>query len=217
VPGCTPLTPRCANAREYDHELRECCRGHVIRLMRVLVPMFAEQGVRWWADYGTLLGAVRNPLTTWGDYPWLRQDGRKTKGPAAGIIPHDKDADLGVLWSDWQKVRRIGIALQANGYNVAANYQRGMTKVRLSRKNHTNVDLFFWRQRPGGTLFRSGYAKVDDFKGREFPRTMLEPMTQVQWEGMTIPAPADPAAFLAMRYGPNWRKPVMANHDGVRR
>lgn len=216
APPCTRLTPRCAHAREYDHELRDCCRKHVIGIMRTLAPLLDSMKVRWWADYGTLLGAVRNPLTTWADYPWLSQEGRTTKGPHAGIIPHDKDGDLGILWTDWAKVRKLRPTLIKAGYAVSSNYSRGSMKVRVSAKNHTNIDLFFWHERQDGSLYRVGYAQVDQFKGREFHKDMLTPFSRVEWEGMRIPAPRNPEAFLTMRYG-DWRKPIMANNDGVRR
>lgn len=215
--SCTRLTPRCDDARDYNVELRKCCRSLVYDMVKTVGVMLDDLHATWWADYGTLLGAVRNPLTTWEDYPWLSQVGRRTKGPKPGIVPHDKDADFGVMWSDWARVRRIKTKLTLAGYNVTANYVRGSMKVRVSALNHTNLDLFFWRERPDGTLFRNGYAGVDKCKGREFHKSMLQPMTTVKWEGLNLPSPADPNTFLAMRYGPEWMKPIAANNDGVPR
>lgn len=216
VKQCTRFTARCKDARDYDVELRDCCRGHVIQMVRDIQRLFDKEKMRWWADYGTLLGAVRNPMTSWSDYPWLSQE-RTTSGPSAGIVPHDKDADLGAMFSEWEKVRRVRPKLIELGYNVKLDGLAGKMKVRLSQKNTTNVDVFFWREKPLGVLFRQHYAKVDSCKGREFPKAMLGPKTTVEWEGMKLPAPADPEAFLEMRYGSNWRTPVMANHDGIAR
>ena len=42
----------------------------------------------------------------------------------------------------------------------------------------------------------------------------LFPLSTVPWEGMTLPAPRDPEAFLEMRYGADWRRPVAANNKG---
>lgn len=215
---CTKGTTRCADARDYNHELRECCRDHVVGMMQVLAPLLDSLKVRWWLDYGSLLGAVRNPLTTWADYPWLPQEDRTTEGPAAGIIPHDKDADLGVAWLDWSKVSRIRPALIRAGYSVTTNHTAGMMKIRLSKTNHTNVDLFFWHERADGSMYRTGYVRgIDEFKGREFQKSFLYPLSTVEFEGMQLPAPRNPEAFCAMRYGSNWQQPVCANSDGVRR
>jgi hypothetical protein len=215
---CTALTPACPEARDYNAELPECCRGHIVGLMATLVPMLVESRVVWWADYGTLLGAVRNPLTTWADYPWLPQEGRRTKGPEPGIIPHDKDADLGIMAHDWTKLQRIKEQLEKLGYYVLANPYRPSMKLVLSETNYASVDMFFWLERRDGTLFRRHYVSgVDEFKGRDFHKTMLHPMSTVQWEGLTLAAPRDPHAFLEMRYGPGWRTPIAANNDGVAR
>lgn len=215
--GCSALTPRCGDARDYKAELRRCCRGHVVRLMTRVSEALNEIGATWWVDYGTLLGAVRNPLTTWADYPWLPQEGRAEGPLVPGIIPHDKDGDLGLIWRDWLNVRRKLRALTAHGVNVHVNENRHTVKVRLSSRNHTNLDLFFWRERSDGVMYREKYAQVDACKGREFHRGLLFPLTTVAWEGMQLPAPRDPQAFLEMRYGQNWRVPVMANNDGVMR
>lgn len=217
VAACTRDTPRCDGARKYENELRKCCRGHVITIMQTLIPLFDAARVRWWADYGMLLGAVRNPLTKWSDYPWLSQKGRSTPGPHAGIIPHDKDGDLGILAADLPKLRRIKAYLLRQGFDVVEKAGSSNFKVRLSRRNHTNVDIFHWGEREDGTLFRRRYISADEFKGREFPKSFIEPMGKVVWEGLTLNAPNNPKKFLEMRYGPNWMTPVCANHDGVRR
>lgn len=218
VRACHVRSKRCADARNYERELRSCCRAHIRGLLRDVAETLDEAGITWWADYGTLLGAVRNPLTTWSDYPWLPQEGRDTEGPAAGIIPHDKDADLGALFEDWNEARLVLSRMaQSRGYHFRANANTGSIKVRLSNINHTNVDLFFWLRRHNGTYYRRRYVKsLDTFKGRDFPKAMLFPLTTVEWEGMTIPAPADPPAFLTMRYN-DWMTPIPANNDGVPR
>jgi hypothetical protein len=215
---CTAATGRCSDARDYNVELAECCRAHVVTLMRTTADFLNSIRATWWADYGTLLGAVRNPMTTWADYPWLRQTGRVTAGPAPGIVPHDKDADLGVMFESWdQASRKFGAWLSNRCFHLHQNRRRRSLKARLSWKNHTNVDVFFWKQRPGGMMFRDVYASVDRFKGKEFPISSLLPLSTVEWEGLILPAPRDPEAFLEMRYGPKWRTPMPSNNDGVPR
>lgn len=213
---CTAQTGRCLTARDYSSELPACCRAHIIGLMAVTAQALNDAGVIWWADYGTLMGAVRNPMTIWADYPWLPQD-RDTVGPVAGIVPHDKDADLGIESRGYAAALEQLRAVLPGPSQVLAFRHRLSIKVQLSHRNQTNVDLFSWSERPGGMFFRTGYAFVDQFKGREFSREMLFPLTTVAWEGLTLPAPRDPEAFLAFRYGPGWRTPIAANHDGVRR
>lgn len=207
---CTEHTQRCADARDHRLELRPCCREHLITIMSRVAAALNDAGVVWWADYGTLMGAVRNPLTTWADYHWLPQEDRPAGPLAPGILPHDKDGDLGCAWRSIDAVRRQMAGIPAHAF-------RDSLKFELSARNRTNVDLFFWLERADGTFYREKYAAVDDYKGREFHRDLLFPLTTVEWEGLTLPAPRDPAAFLEMRYGPDWRTPIPANNDGVRR
>lgn len=211
---CTAATARCADARDYSHALRDCCRAHVRHVTQAVTDALAAAKIQYWADYGTLMGAVRNPLTTHADYPWLTPP----FSLEPGIVPHDKDSDIGVLIADWAPAVALMRKIEkANGFNLVVRPHRGSMKVRLSRTNHTNIDIFFWYARPDGTMFRRGYARVDAFKGREFHRSILFPLGTVQWEGLTLPAPHEPEQFLQMRYGPNWRTPIAANNDAVLR
>jgi hypothetical protein len=214
--SCNARTLRCKNARAYGQLLRPCCRGHVVAMVRHVAAALDDAGIPWWADYGTLLGAVRNPMTTWADYPWLPQSDEPIP---AGIIPHDKDADLGALATDHDAaVRVLRRMVRLHRYDILVRPHGSSVKVRLSRFNHTNVDLFFWGEREDGTMYRESYVdSVDRFKGREFHRDALFPLSEVEWEGMTLPAPRDPAAFCEFRYGPEWRTPICANNDGVPR
>lgn len=234
VSGCTAKSFRCGDARNYNRELRDCCRSHLIAMASDVAATLNAAGVTWWADYGTLLGAVRNPMTEWADYPWLPQD-RDTAGPHPGIVPHDKDADWGFLLRNWVVVHRALYVLgKRKGYDIVARKYFGKIKIRLSRLNHTNLDLFGWDEVPAGRtvsharfdetvtlsagmMYRPRYVGVDKCKGKEFHHKSLFPLGTVTWEGLKLPAPRDPESFLAHRYGQNWRTPINANHDGVQR
>lgn len=221
--GCDRTTLRCANARSYGSQLNPCCRSHIKQIVMDTLPILESFGVTVWADYGTLLGAVRNPLTTWKDYPWLPQGNRSSEPIPPGIIPHDKDADFGIFLPHvddrmaFYTMSRVRTKLERLGYRVLVRPQGRSLKVRLSPTNATNADFFRWRETRGGFLDRLKFINVDNYKGRGFLKDVAFPLGTVQWEGMTLPAPKDPAAFCQFRYGPNWKTPVQANHDGVRR
>lgn len=213
--SCTKDTLRCREARNYGKVLPECCRGHLRQMMAHFQESCARHGVRWWADYGTLLGAVRNPLTTAEDYPWL--DGLPEGPLTAGVVPHDKDCDLGAPFEDWLKLLKVWRDLKKKGYYVKARHNSASLKIHLSTTNLTNIDVFTWLRGGDGMLKRRTYISCDRYKGREFHESRLQPMSTVEWEGLTLPAPADPAGFCAFRYGDTWMTPVPANHDGVAR
>jgi phosphorylcholine metabolism protein LicD len=188
-------------------------------MSRGVAEAFDTAGVTYWMDYGTLLGAFRNPLTTWADYPWLPQEDRPEGPLAPGIIPHDKDADWGVLMKDWRAAEGALRSRECKHHHLLLRKYRGSIKVRPSRTNRTNLDLFFWVEHHvrTGRMFRRGYASVDAYKGKHFDKADLFPLQPMEWEGLQLPAPKDPEAWLEFRYGPSWHTPIPANHDGVRR
>lgn len=237
---CTAETERCRHAKDYTRDTPACCRAHIRTLVFEVGDFLTARGVTWWLDYGTLLGAVRNPMY----------------GLEPGIIRHDKDADLGFLASDWEAVLRVDpgegawaapptVGGKPNMHRLAAGFEwvhklsrtgnvrdiftaGDSIKVRLSTTNHTNVDVFPWyisdgavvqhgRTIPEGWFYRKRYVGVDRNKGREFPPERLLPLTTIRWEGRDLPAPADPEWMCAHRYGRGWKRPIRRNNDGQRR
>lgn len=201
--SCTRDTPRCDTATSYLHNLPDCCRSHIVDIMRAMRSLLRQANIPWWIDYGTLLGAVRN----------------------GGIIPWDKDGDCGFLASDLPRFRALSanwtgrsgqIPTSSGPLHVVRKNTNNM-KVRWSATNHTNIDFFYWTERANGTLYREKYASVDRYKGRAFHRDRLFPLSTIKWEGLTLPAPRDPEWWCEFRYGADWREPIRANNDKLAR
>ncbi len=57
----------------------------------------------------------------------------------------------------------------------------------------------------------SSVARLRDRFGRaqpsQVPAGYFERLDQVAWQALCLPAPGDPAGYLALRYGPDWRVP----------
>jgi hypothetical protein len=196
---CDATTFRCRNVRDYRNDTNDCCKGHVLQILTDLDALFRKHGITWWMDYGTLLGARRH----------------------GSMIPWDKDGDIGVLGSDWDKIWRVIDELEQ--YDIVKKERRaGMyaagnsIKVRLSTWNHTNVDIFPWYEREDGTMYRHNYVAIDQHKGREFHKSRLYPLIRMEYDGHQFPAPADTDWLLEHRYG-DWKKPLRKNNDGQRR
>lgn len=194
---CGPLTPRCQFARNMRVMTPECCKGHVRRIMAELARLLDEAGIRWWLDYGSLLGYVRD----------------------GGMIPWDKDGDLGVHGEDRSKLLNLMPAIVNAGFYPTFAQPRkerfrtgDRMKVRLSRRNWTNVDLFIWYPRPSGLLERRHYIGADLYKGREFPASWVFPLQRGQWDGIDVSVPAEPEKLCEWRYGPGWRTPEHKKH-----
>lgn len=198
---CTKSTPACP--KDYNSPIPDCCRSHNVSIMDQVGRLLDEAGIPWWVDYGTVLGAVRH---------------------GGKMIPHDKDADCGVLARDKEKflgleprIRELGLHFRWRPPGRDRFSGGDMVKVFWSAINKNHVDYFFWYPRPGGILDRDRYVHVDRFKGREFPADRLFPLQRIEWEGLQVWAPRDMEWFCEHRYGAGWRTPIHANHDGVPR
>ena len=218
-PPCGVDTPRCSAATNYHKATPRCCIEHQVAVMDHVASVMGELDIAWWADYGTLLGAVRNQ----------------------GVIPHDKDGDISMMGEGWERllsyrpevpwVERKGRRGLTNLHRLidgfawihmpernASEWGGGwMMKVRRSETNTNNVDIFPWWKKDDGTYYRKRYIGCDRYKGREFPESRLLPLSEIEWEGRMIPAPADPEWFCLHRYGSAWRTPLRRNNDGRRR
>lgn len=216
---CRPNGPRCSDAKDYTKTRRPCCVAINREVLRFTADLLNTLGVCWWADYGTLLGAVRH----------------------GGMIPWDKDNDLGILENDALKLVKLEKEIRRLGFGIRARW-KATIKIMASSKNETNCDVFQWRI-DGGKVMRRAYAGVDRYKGKDFPESRLFPLTTVMYDGLTLPAPAgvrhaatpvpdafecfDPEVkaqgswFLEHRYGKPaqsktpWWVPVRANNDRV--
>ena len=152
---------------------------------RILDVMEAECGVQGWIAFGTLLGAAR--------------EGK--------VIGHDSDIDLAYL-SDRTTPAEMAVEL----YEIARALRRhGMTVLNKSGAFITVV----WTSPDGGmasidvyTCFYVGDLLYETATVRQrVPRSAILPLTELEFEGRMLPAPADPDAMLAVSYGPGWRVP----------
>ena len=56
-------------------------------------------------------------------------------------------------------------------------------------------------------LNRIIYCPCDDFKGRQFPVSMLFPLEKIKLGDREYPCPKNPKEFVQFRYGLDWETP----------
>ena len=149
-------------------------------------PILEACGVTPMLCYGTLLGAVRNNA----------------------FLGHDDDVDL--LYFDGSRSRKEMIAkaavlveaLAQHGFKSDFNPDFENSVHFHIRDENGSLDLFpCWQE---GRKVR---VVMKNPEYRPVPLSVILPTSTVNLYGRTYPAPADPAAFLAERYGPGWSVP----------
>lgn len=188
--GCGKDTSRCFGTvvndmPEFIYQNRwtpPCC----LRALRITVHhvfrILEEQGVRFWLEGGSLLGAARN-----GD-----------------IIPWDYDVDIGIYWDDIVKSSHLVSCLsEAHEDNDGFVWERATEgeffRVQYSHSNHLHVDIFPFRS-VNGTMTKNTWFKTHR-QDREFPEAFLRPLGKIHFVGIDAPVPNDVRKFLEFKFG----------------
>ena len=172
------ITPMFAEAGD---DVRRALVEHVAEALAQL----DARGHRAFVAFGALLGAVR--------------DGR--------LIGHDNDADIAYLARSTHPFDIIRESLQIERELNEAGWQTsrmsgGDFKVmaRLPGDQVIGIDVFT-------AFYLDGSLHLMPSVVADLPVSALFPPSEVEVEGVRLPAPADPEAVLEATYGPSWRVP----------
>ena len=170
--------PFSSRGEDVTRELAERSR-EVMEILR------EDCGIEAWIAFGTLLGAAR----------------------AGKAIGHDSDSDLLYL-SEAATPAEINVEC----YEIKRAFTRRGLVATL--KSGSFVTVLF--PGPDGAplgidvyaCFYVGGVLHETATLREpIPRESILPLTTLPYEGLHLPAPADPARLLAASYGPGWQVP----------
>ena len=192
---CTRDTPSCNYAIfGPGTTLPACCTAHLLEVLEYVAGLLEENGIAYWIDYGTLLGAVRH----------------------ADLIPWDGDADLGIFEEDVERVLALTPTIARDGYSLDDSHP-AVLRVQYSPTNQRHVDLMPWSDVDGE--LRDRHEAEEQWPGMAgrawFPRSYVEDLTELPIHGRLYPAPARYDDFLRLhRYGPGYMTPTREIVDG---
>jgi hypothetical protein len=216
--------PEIADAARPQAEMFAAWKQRRKRLFLELMDLFDAEGFPYWADGGTMLGALRH----------------------RGIIPWDKDIDIGLLSGDLPRLvdlleryqdcfylhSRAWLSLKAQPLRQSRCFAHRITPADLplpggqffiisTRHEQMVADTFtytahrsftpkFWLDRAAGIGLdvSKGFVTVDqDYwklarSGRgNIPRALFDPLVRVPFYDRTIPVPHGAEAYLKGSYG----------------
>jgi phosphorylcholine metabolism protein LicD len=145
--ACTSETRRCPP--HVQKAGAECCRQHLRRLVVQVGKEIEAAGLRYWLDFGTLLGAYRD----------------------RDICPGDTDIDICAFESDRIRLREIASRLASHGF--VYRDQRTVSKVFLSGTNTLHVDIWFFKVE-SGVLLSTYHPKLDFLQSNIEPIGAIE-------------------------------------------
>ncbi|XP_053329348.1 ribitol 5-phosphate transferase FKRP [Spea bombifrons] len=187
--GCSKETQRCfgtvvGETPEYLYEGRwtpPCCLRALRATAHHVIKVLERNGVRYWLEGGSLLGAARH-----GD-----------------IIPWDYDVDLGIYLEDIVLCAELrgaqgGSLVDAEGFVWERAVEGDFFRVQYSQSNHLHVDLWPFYPRDGVMTRDSWTGHPQDV---EFPESFLQPLQTIAFAGGTAQAPNRHLELLRMKFG----------------
>lgn len=191
-----------------------------------IVTFLTRHGIDYWLDQGSLLGVVRD----------------------GALLPWDKDIDIAV-WEDGferllglrRELRRLGYYVEVHaahdtlflskrhGYFIEICRHRvdGDRVVRLGaapRNSSSERRLKRWIARIPHPLFVRFRHFARKYLGKppltfQTPIELLSEFDTVRFLGLDVPVPGNAEAYLAFKYGEDWRTPKrewdVASEDGA--
>lgn len=160
-------------------------------LMSVVFRSLLENGVDVWLEFGSLLGAIRE----------------------RNFIPHDEDIDVGVFFSDRDKIHRI---LTSSGLKLFHEFvtiqgeDKGIERTYIYKG--LTIDFMFFHLTPDGNMYCNTFGAYNsDYDSRYIPvKQIYVPYSgfkNYSFKDINVRIPTDYDAHLKAHYGENYMIP----------
>lgn len=151
----------------------------LLEMLNDLVFVLNKHKIKYWLDYGTLLGAVRHK----------------------GFIPWDDDLDLGVLFKDGKLIVDSIRAEFDKTYNIyyTGEQDKYLKLERYYGTNRVSIDIFLYQNdngKMGAKFFSDGIVY-----NKPFPEEVMFPLKKMVFESSEYNVPNQYDLYLKKNYG----------------
>ena len=149
-----------------------------IELLKEFLRICDKHNLRYWLDFGSLLGAVRHK----------------------GFVPWDDDCDVSMPESDFIKLQEL-IENEIDDTMKYLYWVKGGMGRFVFKKDKLNsfLDIYCYEELDNAYQFK---MKVDNIHDRAIiPANILFPTNYINFEGMNVKCPNDYDTYLRIRYG----------------
>lgn len=190
--GIKKRLSRTQNPEAINEKKRAAIQKDGVAVMCLVQRLLNEIGVLSFADFGTMLGIIR--------------EGR--------LLAHDLDMDMGVIIKDKLDMERIRLHLEKFGFLLWRQYVFADNIVEESyRFSGIKVDLNYYviseTDSKTWLFYREPGVKYPD-NTRNIVEMTYSPITEfktIQMQGEDVCIPANAEQLLEEKYGPTWRTP----------
>lgn len=161
------------------------------RLLKVVIAVLNKHNITWWADGGTLLGAVRN----------------------GSQIPWDDDVDIGVYYDDFIGLKKIlshcvyfGYGIKEEGQNILKVYvplSDAWVKGEYNSIGTPTLDIFCWKKK-NDRITLNGIYDRQEFPNCYHLKKDFYPLKEYKFNDHSVMGPANPIPYLNRMY-PDWK------------
>lgn len=173
---------------------RHSIQKHGLSYLSEVTKALNERGILSFADFGTLLGIIREQ----------------------GLLKHDLDIDVGVMITSETDYRTISSVMEKLHYVKSREFTiDGRVKEQSYFRKFIKVDLQYYTGDPEDSALMNCYLFYNP--GRDPSETRwksvvkkcprVKSVRSVAVQGHPIDVPDNAEDILVYKYGPNWKKP----------